>query len=148
VAKIKKEKEYLLQQAFYCSVNSRGEFVEMDKSFQRLFAKRLKNESVLKLLSIFKPKEPLSLSKIIKTLPERKIINQRGFLKISDTNLVLCEAIYLSIEHTKNIKVVFQTIEDTDRLMKEIEALNSIADHNLEKLIKANEKLESARKAE
>ncbi|MFN6038032.1 MAG: ATP-binding protein, partial [Bacteroidota bacterium] len=79
---------------------------------------------------------------------EKKIaVGEFGILK---RNLVpqTARITLLENENSKAVIGIINVVENVGQLKAEIDAVNSIADHNLKKLIKTNEKLENARKAE
>lgn len=127
-------------------LNTKGIVLSANKYFSKVYGKSQSEIIGKKLNEILRGKKSLSIAKISRLLTKQHYMSyhvqlQNGNIERSTFNAIL-------FKKDRMLCCLFNQLEDTLKLMKEIEILNSIADHNLKKLIKSNEKLILARQSE
>jgi PAS domain S-box-containing protein len=108
-----------------------------------------KTELIGKKTSFLLPKPfHRSFEKLLREARAKKVVmGEFNFMEKKGT-LVEGKITLLNPRSTSQVVGVLNVGDNIDRLRNEIDAVNRIADHNLKKLVKTNEKLQEARKAE
>ena len=127
-------------------LNVKGLVLGTNKSFSKVYGKSESEIIGKKLNEILQVKKSFSTSKILQLLTKQHYVSYP--VQIQNGNLEKSTFTAILFKKGRMICCLFNHLEDTLKLMKEIEILNSIADHNLKKLIKSNEKLILARQSE
>lgn len=127
-------------------LDNRGLITTVNKSFCKLTGLVSGNFTGKKSHEIMSGKKFPPLPKILQHLNHFPFF--AGEVKIQQKNNETSVLNTIIFKKETRLCCLFCKWEDTLKLMKEIEILNSIADHNLKKLIKSNEKLQVARQSE
>jgi PAS domain S-box-containing protein len=129
-------------------LDSKGLILGSNEAFAKLCGFRQK-ELVGKKYSFAFSKVPMrQFDSLLKECKEKKIASHDFVFTAKKDLSFECRITLIDQDrHTSFIGLV-QKVDNIDRLKEEIDAVNRIADHNLKKLVKTNEKLHEARRAE
>lgn len=129
-------------------LDAKGIILGVNDGFAKLSGFSKKELTGKKCSQLLAKNSAKQFEKLFRDCKEKKISSDMFMLSAKKGLPLECMfTLMLQDKHASYVGIVHKS-ENIDRLKEEIDAVNRIADHNLKKLVKANEKLHDARRAE
>ena len=129
-------------------LDSRNEIAGVNTEFTRITGFRQKEIKLRKIFSLLSRGSVRSFHHLLKECKKKKIVSAEFEILKRDEVPQSARIFLIENQGSGTITGIINIVDNVGQLRAEIDAVNSIADHNLKKLLKTNEKLQSARKAE
>ena len=129
-------------------LDGRNEILGVSQEFTKITGFKLKDIRLRKIFSLLSKGSVRGFHQLTKECRSKKIVS--GEFGLINAGTIPQAARITLFENEKSGPIIglVTVVDNVGQLKAEIDAVNSIADRNLKKLIKSNEKLQNARKAE
>lgn len=129
-------------------LNKNGVVIGVNNAFTKLTGFKTKDVQLNRIISFLNKGSVRRFNRLFNECKIKKIVSGDFDLVQKNSNSQTARVTLISKEKSGVYIGIIHFFDNVGQLKAEIDAVNSIADHNLKKLLKANDKLESARKAE